>query len=62
MLVNKDFLTWPLIGWQLPASQSEARFENMLTNLDFNMVFYLQEGSQNKVYTANMNTVFVISK
>ena len=27
MLVNKDFLTWLLIGWQFDASQSEAMFE-----------------------------------
>ena len=28
MLINKDFLTWLLIGWQLAASQSEAMLEN----------------------------------
>ena len=29
MLINKDFLTWPLIGWQCADSQSDARFENI---------------------------------
>ena len=29
MLVNKDFLTWLLIGWRLAASQSDAMFENL---------------------------------
>ena len=28
MLINKYFQTWILFGWQLAASQSEARFEN----------------------------------
>ena len=38
MLVDRDFLTWILIGWQLPARQSEAMFEKcLLTNMDFNM-------------------------
>ena len=27
MVINRDFLTWLLIGWQLTASQSEAMFE-----------------------------------
>ena len=29
MLINKDFLTWLLIGWQRADSQSDARFENI---------------------------------
>ena len=28
IVVNKNFQTWLLIGWRLPASQSGARFEN----------------------------------
>ena len=32
VLVNKDFLTWPLIGWWLCCG-----VENQLNNMDFNM-------------------------
>ena len=28
VLINEDFQTWHLIGWQPAARQSEARFEN----------------------------------
>ena len=41
MLVNKDFLTWLLIGWQLccystAVNQSDARFwKSLLTNMNF---------------------------
>ena len=38
MLVNKDFLTWLLIGWQLCCQPTRCQvWKSLLTNLDFNM-------------------------
>ena len=38
MLVNKDFLTWCLIGWRLCCHLVRCQIlESLLTNMDFNM-------------------------
>ena len=38
MLVNKDFLTWLLIGWQLCCQPIRCQvWKSLLTNMDFNM-------------------------
>ena len=38
MLVNKDILTWLLIGWQLCCQTIRCQVEkSLLTNIDFNM-------------------------
>ena len=38
MLINKDFLTWLLIGWQLGCRPIRCQvWKSLLTNMDFNM-------------------------
>ena len=38
MLVNKDFLTWLLIGWRLCYQPIRCQFwKSLLTNMDFIM-------------------------
>ena len=38
MLVNKDFLTWLLIGWHLSSQSVKWQvWKSLVTNLDFNM-------------------------
>ena len=41
MLVNKDFQTWLLIGWQLCCQPIRCQaWKSALTNMDFNMEIY----------------------
>ena len=46
MLVNKDFLTWLLIGWRLCCQPIRCQvWKSLLTNMDFNMEFFSNPGS-----------------
>ena len=49
-VVNKDFLTWPLTGWQLCRQPLRSQVWNLLTNRDFNMEFSQWKGLHHWFY------------